>query len=850
MAIKAQRMMVEVDGDTSKAQDALGDLEREGAKVPNWVGKSQAALAGLFGIGVAAGGAFTVGLMGNIDAADASAKVSAQLGLTEAESARIGGVAGDLFANAYGESIGEVNAAVASVVSSVDGMRNASAPVLEAATADVLNFASAFEQDVPRVAQIAGQAVRQGLVKDFDEAMDLMTVASQQVPEALRGDLLDAADEYGGFFASLGFSGEEAFAALARGAETGMYGIDKTGDALKELTIRATDGSKATTDAYDAMGLSSEQMAADILAGGDTARGAFDKIVGGLLAIKDPQEQANAAIALMGTPLEDLGTSEIPAFLASLTGLEDGLGKTEGAAGKMGETLNSGPGVALETFKRQAVDAFMGLTDWALPPLMTLLGVLADEVGPAIESVGDFVMNTLVPAFQSMAQFVQENSTVLGIIAGIIATVFVPGLIAMGVQSAIAQAKVTALWVTSKAQAIASVAAQSLGIAKVVAGWVLMGAQALLQGARIAAGWVLAMGPIGWIIAAVVGLVALIVANWDTISEATTKVWGAISEWISDTWESIQEAIGAAVEWVRDKIDTVMGAISKAWNAVWNGIKAVGEAIWKAIRLYVTTYIKAVSTVVTTVLNTIKSIWNTVWNGVKSVVTSIWNGIKSVVSGAVNNVLAIIDRIKAVGNAIGGFFRAAKDKAVERLRSLVDYVKGIPGKIVGIFTGMVGTMKESGRKIIGGLIDGVKEMAQKVKDAVGNVLQGARNLLPFSPAKEGPFSGKGWALYSGRSIPEALAEGIRDRARDAVRAATDAMAETQGALTAPVLSVAGGAGGRSGGVRDVEALTSATGVSGPSGVTFQFHTYNPVAEPQSVTTNKAMQRVGAMGWGS
>ena len=67
-------------------------------------------------------------------------------------------------------------------------------------------------------------------------------------------------------------------------------------------------------------------------------------------------------------------------------------------------------------------------------------------------------------------------------------------------------------------------------------------------------------------------------------------------------------------------------------------------------------------------------------------------------------------------------------------------------------------------------------MGGAVKDAVGGVLSGARNLLPFSPAKEGPFSGRGWTLYSGRSIAESLADGILDR---------------QGQVRAAALTVAG-----------------------------------------------------------
>ena len=56
-------------------------------------------------------------------------------------------------------------------------------------------------------------------------------------------------------------------------------------------------------------------------------------------------------------------------------------------------------------------------------------------------------------------------------------------------------------------------------------------------------------------------------------------------------------------------------------------------------------------------------------------------------------------------------------------------------------------------------------MIGNVKDAAADVVQAARDFFPFSPAKKGPFSGRGWVLYSGKSIGEAFAEGIRGTAQ-------------------------------------------------------------------------------------
>ena len=58
-------------------------------------------------------------------------------------------------------------------------------------------------------------------------------------------------------------------------ATDGQYGIDKMGDAIKEFSIRAIDGSKKTSGVYAQLGLDSEDMATRIAKGGDSAQGAM-----------------------------------------------------------------------------------------------------------------------------------------------------------------------------------------------------------------------------------------------------------------------------------------------------------------------------------------------------------------------------------------------------------------------------------------------------------------------------------------------------------------------------------------------------------------------------------------------
>ncbi|MDX2946819.1 hypothetical protein PV383_38470 [Streptomyces caniscabiei] len=388
------------------------DVEQGGAAAG--AGFGETLKAGVATAMVAVGALVAAGFAEALDQSRLESKLAAQLDLTKEESARVGGVAGDLFAEAYGDSFETVNGAVGSVMSSIEGMADASAGELKDATAEALNFAEAFDIDVTRAAQSAGVAIQAGLAEDATEAFDLMTKAASKVPAHLREGVLDAADEYGQFFKTLGFSGEEAFAVLVDGAKKGEFGIDKAGDAIKEFTILSTDMSTASQDAYKTIGLDANDMANAILAGGDTAKEATGQIIDGLLGIPDPAEQANTAIALFGTPLEDLNVKDIPDFLESLKGASGSMEDFEGAAKRTGETLRDNAGTQVEAFRRsvqQNVVEFLG--DTAIPAIIDFKARFQDVFGSIWDEAGadgSQGVDRIANFFQTLGQRLVEKA--------------------------------------------------------------------------------------------------------------------------------------------------------------------------------------------------------------------------------------------------------------------------------------------------------------------------------------------------------------------------------------------------------------------------------------------------------
>jgi phage-related minor tail protein len=334
----------------NKAQGkALANAKRLGEKIGDKV-KEGVATAGA-AIGAVLAG--SIALAGK--QASAESLMTAQMGLDPKEAARLGEVSGQLYAAGIGEGLDEINVALEASYKAFGRYGTASNDELVAASTQALAVAKILGVDVTRATQVAGTMIRNELAGNATEAFDLITAGSQNAAAGMGGDILDALDEYATFFTSMGFSGQEALGLLSEASHGGIMQLDKMGDAIKEFGIRATDGSKATATAFETIGMRGDIMADRIVKGGPSARKALGEIADGLLKIKDPAVRAQTAIALFGTPLEDMDVTLIPSFLQSLghggQGLEDFAGKAQAAA----DSLNSGTGFEIEKFKREAI---------------------------------------------------------------------------------------------------------------------------------------------------------------------------------------------------------------------------------------------------------------------------------------------------------------------------------------------------------------------------------------------------------------------------------------------------------------------------------------------------------------
>ncbi|MCX4818358.1 phage tail tape measure protein [Streptomyces sp. NBC_01142] len=690
-----------------EAGDALGDGLAEGA-ADGGERASSGMGAALKGFAAAAvGGAIGSALMGGIaeamDRGKVAGKLQAQMGSSGPVAKEYGKAAGALYSGAIVESVADGADILRGIAQQGLLPPEATQSQIKDMATRVSDTASVMGEDVGKVSRAVGVMLKSGIAKNAEEAMDVLVKGSQSGTNAAE-DLLDTFSEYPIQFKDLGLDAQTAMGLMQQGLQGGARDADTVGDALKEFAIRSKDMSKGSVDAFKSIGLNADVMAKTFTKGGPEASKALGEVLTRIKAIKDPAERNATAVALFGTKAEDLQSA---LFKLDPKTAVAALGNVKGATDAAGDAMRDNAATKFEVFKRAAIDK--------------VVTVLGNYVVPALEKAADFIgEGGLGGALRTSVGWISEHSTALSIAAGVITLLMIPTLVALGITAWTTTTAVVTGWATQTAAGAVAAArfvalnvmmlagwlSQGAGAAaaalRVVGAWVLMGTQSLIQGARMAAAWLLAMGPVGLIIAAVVGIVALVVANWDTIVSAT----------------------------------------SAAWDWVWGKLKWVGQAIldfflnWTLVGLIIKH-----------------------WDAIKSGTVSAWNATVEWVRGIPGRIVDFFLNWTLVGLIIK-HWDSIKSGTVRKASEMLDWLRGLPGMIAGYFGNFGSMLYDSGRDLVTGLWNGIRAMGSWLRSTL---MSWAKNLIPGPIAKALGIHSPSRLMRDkiGKFIPAGIVEGIK-----------------------------------------------------------------------------------------
>lgn len=154
--------------------------------------------------------------------------------------------------------------------------------------------------------------------------------------------------------------------------------------------------------------------------------------------------------------------------------------------------------------------------------------------------------------------------------------------------------------------------------------------------------------PIGIAIAAITAAIVvgvLLYKNWDKIKAAAKIVFTAVQKIITSVMKTIQTVITTVWSGIQKFFMTVLSAIAAVFRIYFKIYLTIAKAAFLAIKTVITAVMNGIRVVIRTVWNAIKGIFTSVTSAIKSIVARAWNGIKSVTSSIFHGVLSVTKSI-------------------------------------------------------------------------------------------------------------------------------------------------------------------------------------------------------------
>lgn len=344
-----------------------------------------------------------------------------------------------------------------------------------------------------------------------------------------------------------------------------------------------------------------------------------------------------------------------------------------------------------------------------------------DNINPAIDTAKSFLsglassgldvakaaIDGFNTALDASKKFVTDHMTEIKIATGVLATLFGPTLLMIGVKALIAGAQVAAGAVMAGAawvkQAALSAAAWVANLPKVIAQAVVTGAQTALQAAIAGGAWVVqaVRSAATWTAQFLIMKGQAILAGLTLVAQASLAGYA----WIA-------RGVAVAIPWLIAFGSMVVGAIAA-------GVSIAAAGIAAAIP-----WIIAFAPVIAIIAAVAAAAWLIVsnWGVITKFMGDLWNKVQAVVGGFIgwirNNwpmLLAIITG--PIGLAVLYVIRhwdSIKEGAANMINGLVGFFTGLPGRIGRAVGNMGSLLYNSGKDLINGLLNGAGSLLRNI----------------------------------------------------------------------------------------------------------------------------------------
>ena len=408
-----------------------------------------------------------------------------------------------------------------------------------------------------------------------------------------------------------------------------------------------------------------------------------------------------------------------------------------------------------------------------------------EPLGSAVFSTLADVLSAMAPTLQDIGNWLKENTWAFGVLGAAIAGILIPAFVTW----------VAGIWASTAALLASPITWIVVGIAALAAGLVLL-----------IVNWQAVSDFIGGVWNSTVeGAKGL----WEDFVRALSEFASGIGQWFMEGLNGAGQMIGSFFAGLPQRISEGLAALAGVGQEILAFSVGVGSYLIEGFAQflgYIPGWLASVG-------EWVSSLPGKVWEwlaglGQLAVKGAEWFG--GFLQAAVRKGGELIEWCKALPERIigaiaslasslaqksseawNGFLR----KAQELGGKVAEFARELPGKITGALGDLGNLLVRSGGALVDGFLRGIQGAWGRLTGWVKQGMDWLRGLWPFSPAKWGPFSGKGYVTHSGKAIIRDFADSIKNEQPYLLDSAKSVMGDFQSnfqpSLNSPQPSYAG-----------------------------------------------------------
>lgn len=273
-------------------------------------------------------------------------------------------------------------------------------------------------------------------------------------------------------------------------------------------------------------------------------------------------------------------------------------------------------------------------------------------------------------------------------------------------------------------------------------------------------------------------------ANWDAkltnitkqAQDEFTKQFDGVKNAVTQKWTEINAAVTTGITNMETTISGFFTRLPLGFQGAFTGMQQSVTGMFIIIAQSISTQSANIENSFATAF---AGIGPAVARSLANVPGSITNGLAPV-RGAVATSMAEAAAAANEGGALTAQAAAASFGTVPpaisgALQPCITTVATVCGQMVTTALSYIGGMEAAGMSIGAAFAKGLANSTSLVIASASAVMGAAKAYFPNSPAKEGPFSGKGWVKYSGQAVGEDFAVGLDDSSKGVVSTTRELM---------------------------------------------------------------------------